>query len=176
MYSRKKRAAKKPSLQSARTGSGWGVRGGVWQKTTLFPDFFSEAFPLGRVLLFCCVQQGQRIKQIYITFTFSKITHLFITPFSYPPTSETSKWTCMAERRPTVATSVATQASELLLWKDTCWFTVERNLLFVNGANTPTHKLVSSKDTCWPIQVKSPSAANSATTPAQQLVTSRDIC
>ena len=31
--------------------------------------------------------------------------------FSYPPTVESSKWTCMMERRPTAATSAATQAS-----------------------------------------------------------------
>ena len=63
---------------------------------------------------------------------------------------KTSKHTCfsMMERSPTVAISVAIQASV----KDTCWFTVERNLMLAHSATTPVQKLGTSGGTFIHIQ------------------------
>ena len=104
-------------------------------------------------------------------------THVFnaISPSRWP---KTSKCTCfsMMERRPTVATSAATQASKLLSWKDTCWFTVGRSLLFANSATTPAHKLVAWRDTCRPIPEKNLSIAHSAKMPSKQFLPWRGTC
>ena len=76
-------------------------------------------------------------------------THVFnvISPLRR---TKTSKCICfiMMERRHTVATSVATQASKLVIWKATCWFTVERSLLFVNSVTSPAQQLVTWRHTC----------------------------
>ena len=58
---------------------------------------------------------------------------------------KTSKLRCMMVRSLTLATSVATQASMLLIWKRTCWFIVERSLLFAHSAITPADNLVTSR-------------------------------
>ena len=42
----------------------------------------------------------------------------------------------LAWRKVTIANSAATHATHLLGWKDTCWFTVERNPWFVHSATT----------------------------------------
>ena len=79
----------------------------------------------------------------------TNLTHVIIaiSPSRWP---KTSKRTCfsMMERSPTIATSVATQASVLLMWESTCWFTVERSLSFAHSANTPAQQLVTSRGTC----------------------------
>ena len=61
-------------------------------------------------------------------------------------------WFCMMQRRPTVATSAAIQALELINWKDTCWFTVERSLsrvhtviIFSQETNTQTYSFVCTQ-------------------------------
>ena len=68
-------------------------------------------------------------------------------PLRWP---KTSKCTCFStmERRPTAATSAATQLSVLPSWKDTWWFIVERSLLLANSANSPAQQLVTSKHIC----------------------------
>ena len=81
----------------------------------------------------------------------------------------------MVERSPTVATSVATQASKLLFLKDTCWFIAERSLSIANNATTPVQQLVISKTTCGYIQGESLLAANSVTSLAHQPAPSRDM-
>ena len=65
-----------------------------------------------------------------------------ISPSRWPQTSKRTHFSMM-ERSPTVATSVAIRASKLLVWKPTCWFTVERSLLFATSATTLAQQLVT---------------------------------
>ena len=53
-----------------------------------------------------------------------------------------------------VSIQLYSQTSKLLIWKDTCWFTVERILLFAKSATAPAQELIASIHTCWPIQKK----------------------
>ena len=107
----------------------------------------------------------------------ANLAHVFnaISLSGWPKTSKLTLFS-MVERRPTAATSVATQASMLLIWKPTCWFIVERSLLFANSATTPAQQLVPSRHTCSPTQERNLSAAHTVNTPAQQLLISRDTC
>ena len=66
----------------------------------------------------------------------------------------------MLESSPIVETSVDTQASVLLSWKDTCWLIEERSFLFANNATFPAHKPVTWRVTCSPIQEESLSVAH----------------
>ena len=78
----------------------------------------------------------------------TNLTPLFcaISPSIWPKTSKCiSIWFTIMERNPIVATSVASYALVLLKWKDTCWFILERSLLFAHSAITPADNLVTSR-------------------------------
>ena len=155
-------------------------------KVILLHSLFKKEAILDNFLLSSVIPQlGSRIElaahsELLEPWKWRLTTHFAHVVNAIPPSKlpKTSKCTCFSimEECLMFATSVATQATTPLIWKNIWWFTAERSPLFAHNATLAAKMVVASKYTIWPIQEKNPLVAHSAAIPSQELQTSRGTC